>query len=80
MKKLTYRTALVLVFSSCKKETKEPTPAPAGPCHCGEILQTNFAESELTAKNYCSGNTLTFYVGGWWFVNPTEDYCQTLAW
>lgn len=80
MKKISLITLMSLSFISCKKEVQPPEPTPAGPCHCGEILQTNFAESELTAKNYCSGNTLTFYVGGWWFVNPTEDYCQAIAW
>jgi hypothetical protein len=80
MKKLTLVTLLSLSFMSCKKDVQAPTPPPAGPCHCGEILQTNMAEAEVTAKNYCSGTILTFYVGGWWFVNPTADYCRTQAW
>lgn len=79
MKKLISILVLSVVFVSCKKDTPAPTP-PAGPCHCGEILQINVTNGTLTAKNYCSGTILTFYVGGAWFSTGQTDYCQALAW
>ena len=80
MKKVIYLTALVAVLLSCKKDVEEPTPPPAGACHCGEILQTDMNNKTVTAKNYCSGTILTFYVGATWFTTAHADYCQTLSW
>jgi len=69
-----------LSFISCKKEVQPPEPTPAGPCHCGEILQSNVTTGTLTVKNYCSGNILDFHVGSSWYMNPQVDYCQAVAW
>ena len=78
MKKISLITLMSLSFISCKKEVQPPEPTPAGPCHCGEILQSG--PGTVTSKNYCSGNILTFQVGLSWYTNPTEDYCQAIAW
>jgi hypothetical protein len=80
MKKISLITLMSLSFISCKKEVQPTEPTPAGPCHCGEILQGNVSNGTLTVKNYCSGNILTFQVGLSWYSNPQEDYCQAVAW
>jgi hypothetical protein len=80
MKKITLVTLLSLSFMGCKKDVQAPTPPPAGPCHCGEILQTDMNNKTVTAKNYCSGTILTFYVGATWFTTAHADYCRTLEW
>ena len=80
MKKITLVTLLSLSFMGCKKDVQAPTPPPAGPCHCGEILQGNVSTGTLTVKNYCSGNILDFHVGASWYMNPQVDYCQAVAW
>ena len=81
MKKLLLFLGLVLIIlPSCKKETKDPTPVPAGSCYCGEILQTDMNNKTVTARNYCSGTILTFYVGSTWFTTIHPDYCQTVSW
>ena len=80
MKKVICLTALILVLLSCKKDQPAPAPTPAGSCYCGEILQTDMNNKTVTAKNYCSGTILTFYVGATWFTTAHADYCRTIAW
>lgn len=78
MKKIIAISLLALV--SCKKHVQPPTPAPAGPCNCGELLQQNVSTGTVTAKNYCTGNILTFQVGASWWTNPQSEYCQSIQW
>ena len=78
MKKIIVISLLALV--SCKKHVQTPTPTPAGPCNCGELLQQNVSAGTVTAKNYCTGNILTFQVGASWWTNPQSEYCQSIQW
>lgn len=80
MKRIISILLLSLIFTSCKKDTPAPTPPPAGPCNCGELLQQNVSAGTVTAKNYCTGNTLTFQVGASWWTNPQAEYCQATSW
>ena len=82
MKKLTLITLMSLSFMGCKKDVQAPTPPPAGPCHCGEILQMDMSNTSIAAKNNCSGNILYFNIGGIEFLNLSkgDQYCRPQAW
>jgi hypothetical protein len=80
MKRIISILLLSLIFTGCKKDTPAPTPPPAGPCNCGELLQQNVSTGTVTAKNYCTGNILTFQVGLSWWANPQSEYCQSTQW
>ena len=78
MKKITLVTLLSLSFMGCKKDVQAPTAPPAGPCHCGEILQMNLSNTTIAAKNNCSGNILYFDISLTSYMNLTTggQYCH----
>jgi hypothetical protein len=82
MKKITSVILLSLCFVSCKKETKETTPAPTGSCYCGEILQMEPTNTSIAVKNNCSGNILYFDIATsqWITLAPGDKYCRPQAW
>ena len=82
MKKITLVTLLSLSFMGCKKDVQAPTAPPAGPCHCGEILQMNLSNTTIAAKNNCSGNILYFDIATsqWLDLTLGDQYCRPQAW
>jgi hypothetical protein len=82
MKKLTLITLMSLSFMGCKKDVQAPTPPPAGPCHCGEVLQANLSNTTIAVKNNCSGNILYFDISLTTFMNVVigEQYCSWQSW
>ena len=82
MRKLTLVTLLSLSFMGCKKDVQAPTPPPAGPCHCGEILQMNMSNTSIAVKNNCSGNILYFDIAGTEYLTLAtgEQYCYWKTW
>ena len=82
MRKLTLVTLLSLSFMGCKKDVQAPTPPPAGPCHCGEVLQANLSNTTIAVKNNCSGNILYFDISLTTFMDIVigEQYCSWQSW
>lgn len=82
MKRIISILLLSLLFTSCKKDTPAPTPPPAGPCNCGEIIQLNASDFSFLVKNNCTGNYGTFQVGASQFTSsgPGMQYCQAIQW
>lgn len=81
MKKIMAISLLALV--SCKKEVQPPpTPPPAGPCNCGEIIQLNMSDFSFLVKNNCTGNYGIFQVDANQFTSsgPGMQYCQAIQW